>query len=182
MKKNFFSAVLGMTLMGAVSTQAGPYFSPNFSGGVIPDNNPVGFSTSQVLSTTLGPVSFVQLTLNFNSAVYLSDLTIGYLRLGDNPVTSPSYDLSSAVSGSSSSTIVLDVTSAFSGKSPNNDWTLFFQDTSAGGEATLDRWSLQMFSATTVPEPVTYALVLFGLVFFGIGARRFYLRRRRQAV
>jgi hypothetical protein len=34
---------------------------------------------------------------------------------------------------------------------------------------------------TPIPEPITYALAVFGLVFVGVGAGRFYLARRRSA-
>jgi hypothetical protein len=36
-------------------------------------------------------------------------------------------------------------------------------------------------TAVGVPEPITYALAGFGLVFVGVGARRFYTARRRSA-
>jgi hypothetical protein len=46
------------------------------------------------------------------------------------------------------------------------------------GGAYFDNFEL---TAVGVPEPITYALAGFGLVFVGVGARRFYTARRRSA-
>jgi subtilisin-like proprotein convertase family protein len=49
--------------------------------------------------------------------------------------------------------------SQFNGLDPNGTWTLFFAEPSAGFPSTLVSWSLDI---TTVPEPVTVALAVFG--------------------
>lgn len=49
--------------------------------------------------------------------------------------------------------------SAFGGRDANGTWTLFLADLSAGGQGTLVSWGLNI---SVVPEPVTWALLLFG--------------------
>jgi hypothetical protein len=49
---------------------------------------------------------------------------------------------------------------AFNNLNPNGTWTLFIADLSGGGgTSTLNTWSLDI---TAVPEPVTWALIIFG--------------------
>jgi hypothetical protein len=50
--------------------------------------------------------------------------------------------------------------SGFNGSLADGTWTLFFADeSSGGGTAVLNSWSLGI---TAVPEPVTWALIVFG--------------------
>ena len=50
---------------------------------------------------------------------------------------------------------------SFNGDNPHTSWTLFFSDNSPGEQSTLVGWGLQI---TAVPEPITYALAIFGIV------------------
>jgi subtilisin-like proprotein convertase family protein len=69
--------------------------------------------------------------------------------------------------------------SSFIGGNPNGNWTLFLADTSPIGESSLNGWSLEI---STVPEPTTWALIGFGLMFAGTGlVRRRQLRRTSEA-
>jgi len=64
---------------------------------------------------------------------------------------------------------------SFNGLNPNGTWTLFFADLSGGDASTLVSWGLDI---AAVPEPTTWALVGFGLMFGGVtGARMIRLRR-----
>ncbi len=45
------------------------------------------------------------------------------------------------------------------GLNPNGTWTLFLQDLATGDQSTLVSWGLQI---DAVPEPVTWALIIFG--------------------
>jgi subtilisin-like proprotein convertase family protein len=66
----------------------------------------------------------------------------------------------------------------FNGMNPNGTWTLSFADFVGGGsQSTLVSWSLDV---TAVPEPVTTALGIFGVLAAGFGlGRRFYARSRQ---
>jgi hypothetical protein len=67
--------------------------------------------------------------------------------------------------------------SAFNTMDPNGTWTLFLADVSGGGgNATLVGWGLDI---TAVPEPATWALLIFGAVAGGTVAAR---RVRRATV
>jgi hypothetical protein len=63
---------------------------------------------------------------------------------------------------------------AFNGKDPNGTWTLFLADASSLGVSTIGSWSLEI---TAVPEPVTVALGIFGVLFGAVQGVR-YLRRK----
>jgi subtilisin-like proprotein convertase family protein len=65
--------------------------------------------------------------------------------------------------------------SALHNGSAQGTWTLFLADLSAGGETTLLSWGLDVH---VVPEPSTWALILFGAVAAGTVAVR---RVRRSA-
>lgn len=54
--------------------------------------------------------------------------------------------------------------SSFNGLDPNGSWTLFLSDTSFGDGSQVLGWGLEI---TAVPEPVTVALGLFGLLWAG---------------
>jgi subtilisin-like proprotein convertase family protein len=59
--------------------------------------------------------------------------------------------------------------STFTG-SADGTWTLYLADLSAGGQSTLVSWDLDV---SVVPEPVTWALVIFGALALGCGAVRY---------
>ncbi len=60
------------------------------------------------------------------------------------------------------------------GSDPNGNWTLFFADAAAGGsQATLTSFTV----VATVPEPVTWALMVFGTGFGAVQLGRYYRRR-----
>lgn len=65
----------------------------------------------------------------------------------------------------------------YNGTNPNGGWTLFFADVQGGYQSTLNGWSLDI---TAVPEPVTVALGIFGVLFGAVQGAR-YLRRRNSA-
>ena len=58
----------------------------------------------------------------------------------------------------------------------NGTWALFFADLSPGGQSTLDSWSI-----TAVPEPVTMALGVFGCMALALGVGRYYAGRQKAA-
>jgi subtilisin-like proprotein convertase family protein len=61
--------------------------------------------------------------------------------------------------------------SSFNGNNPNGTWTLFLSDVSAGGQATLVNWTLNI---ATAPEPGTIVLAALG------GVAVLVLRQSRQ--
>jgi subtilisin-like proprotein convertase family protein len=66
----------------------------------------------------------------------------------------------------------------FNTLNPNGTWTLFLADLAGGGDpATLVSWGLDI---EAVPEPVTWALIGFGLIFGGVTTAR-VIRARRLA-
>src|SRR5262249_46874696 len=48
---------------------------------------------------------------------------------------------------------------SFDSLDPNGTWTIFFADMSSGAQSTLISWGLEV---QPVPEPVTWALIIFG--------------------
>jgi len=58
---------------------------------------------------------------------------------------------------------------------PNGEWTLFFADMSGGSVSTLTSWSLNI---EPVPEPVTVALCIAGVIFGGFRFVRHFRSRR----
>ena len=148
--------------------------------GVIPDNNTIGFSDAHTLGGLGDKINELTLTFVLKGG-FASDLS-GYLRLG-NTGSSPSYDLTSLVqsqslSESSPNTYTVNfstttfgsaLSTAFNNQNPNSTWTMFFADTSAGGQTTLNGWSLDI---TAVPEPVTLALGCFAFMLLALSGLR----------
>lgn len=66
--------------------------------------------------------------------------------------------------------------SAFNGLNPNGSWTLLIADVSAGSISTLNDFTVSV--SAVVPEPVTVALAIFGLLAVGFGAHKFRRARR----
>ena len=65
--------------------------------------------------------------------------------------------------------------SNFIGDNPHTSWTLYFADLGSGQQSTLVSWGLQI---TAVPEPVTWALLIFGGMVGGFQVvRRFVVRK-----
>jgi hypothetical protein len=155
-----------LSAQGALYSYSGPF--PN--SGVIPDHNPIGLTDAHNITGLAPSISSIILTVHFTGN-YVDDLT-GYLRLGNQP-TSPSFDLTSNLSTAATS-YTLNLTSTFLNDNPNNTWTLFFADTSAGGVNTLNSWSLDI---TAVPEPLNMALGIFG-VLLAAGSMGSWLRQR----
>lgn len=65
----------------------------------------------------------------------------------------------------------------FNGLNPNGTWTLFLADMSGGDTSRLDSWGLDI---EAVPEPITWALIIFGGVLGTVKLGR-YWQLRRQA-
>ena len=67
-----------------------------------------------------------------------------------------------------------------SGANPNGEWTLFFGDEAGLNTSTLDSWSVDI---QAVPEPTTWAGILFGALFGGVQVvRRWRAARRSPAM
>jgi subtilisin-like proprotein convertase family protein len=95
-----------------------------------------------------------------------SQLTGVYLADGrtDSPLT---------VTDTSARTAALD---AFNGADANGTWTLFLADLSTGGgQATLNSWGVNV---SVVPEPITWALIIFAAL---LGARGLVVCRQRRS-
>lgn len=173
-----------LVLATGLSAQAALYYSDS-TPGTIADNSTIGLSLSTSFSG--GGTEITGLTLTFNlSGGFGSDLQ-GYLRLG-NLENSPYYSLNSFLTGlgtlpttSTTYTLNFDNTpglgTTFGTLNPNNSWTLFFADPSAGGTTTFGGWSLDI---TAVPEPTNVALGVFGGIGGVVGLVRF-IRNRRAA-
>jgi subtilisin-like proprotein convertase family protein len=66
--------------------------------------------------------------------------------------------------------------SVFNGYSGDGDWTLFLADVNGNAvEGTLDSWSI-----TEVPEPTTWALIGFGMIFSTTNAARWWFGRPKS--
>jgi hypothetical protein len=134
-----------------------------------------------IVSGISASITSVQIILTFNdgSSLGATPTIQGLLDLGTSG-SSPYISLSSIngtpVSGSQEQTYTATF-SSLNGYNPNNNWDLVLWDTSHSGlENGLVSWTLDI---TAVPEPISFALAVFGLVFVGVGAVRFFLARRR---
>jgi subtilisin-like proprotein convertase family protein len=73
-----------------------------------------------------------------------------------------SYSSAAALSGGSYSSAGGTLNSSFDGLSVNGNWTLFLSDMSSGDISQITGWSLAI---TAVPEPTTWAMLVFGAAF-----------------
>jgi subtilisin-like proprotein convertase family protein len=125
---------------------------------------------------------------NAGFAIALSDSGANNIHLYQN--FSPSYNGNGQLTGTwqadgrninpLSSGATFDSTSpstplsGFNSLDPNGGWTLFFADVVGGGNpSTLVSWSLDI---TAVPEPIGWALIIFGASFAAIHIARQTLR------
>ena len=71
------------------------------------------------------------------------------------------------------------------GTNPNGnsgDYTLFFADFASGFAGALTSWAVSLDATLTpVPEPITWALIVFGAIFGAVQLVRFYPRRLAAA-
>jgi subtilisin-like proprotein convertase family protein len=194
--------IIGLLLLACSWAHAGLYsetFNSGASVGTVAQGNPVGSaftgsfnadpnSSAPVLGITVslnvsggysggfymylvGPDGLTTVTLLNTPGTSTSGLDIT-LQDGSPAITSGS-NLSSGTYAAYGTLGNLD------GQTADGTWTIYFADlSSGGGSPTLDSWSLGI---TAVPEPVNGALVIFGICVAGVGAVRFYLRRRHSA-
>lgn len=169
-----------LAAMFSLSARASITETFNFTdSGAIPQGGTV-FSVEQTVSGIGSPIQSIELILTFNDSASLSPSSTlqGLLNLGiTGSATSVNFTPTISYAGTGSQQIY-DVTfSDFNGQDPNNTWALVLWDTGNSGiENGLVGWTLDV----VVPEPVTLALVVFGLAFAGFGVRRWYLGRRRS--
>lgn len=144
----------------------------SYNGVLVPLINRIGLSSGNQFGSTGAGLNNVT----------LSDIASQNIHQAGNGPLSNSYradgenidPLSSAASfNSAGGTITLN--GAFGGMNPNGSWGLYFADVVAGGgNETLVGWSLDI---TSVPEPITIALPIFGVA---LGAARLIRRFPRR--
>ena len=194
MKRALLSAVLATGF--GLTARAGLYVENFTDSGAIPiPQSGFSFGVEHPVSGIGTPVSAggIELILTFNSFQDLNGNSSGIQgRLILNPGVSQEYATffpTATYAGTGPQEIydvtISGLTDPFFLQSPNSIWALNLWDNNqntGGIENGLVSWTMDINTISTVPEPISYALALFGLVFIGAGARRFYLRRRRQAV
>jgi hypothetical protein len=139
------------------------------------------------------PMNFI-LQLTANQA--LDAFTISYYAsvsaTTGSRVDTWAYSLNSGTTWVNFTTQPANATTAFaqynvappSGVSVASGGTIWFRDTLTGATANnvnANFDTINVSALAVVPEPVTYALAVFGLVFVGGSAGRFYIGRRRLA-
>ena len=197
--------IIGLLLLAGSWARASITLSENsdFTGGTVFEGNPVGsvftgnFTAANSGDVVLGMTVTLDISGGYSAGfnIYLvgpdGSTTVTLLEFpGTTTVDANTIltfsDNGSAIPGSgalSSGTYLPQnsdstVLSSFNGQSANGNWTIYFANlSSGGGNATLNSWNLNI---DVVPEPATYALAVFGLVFAGVGIGRFYLRGRRS--
>ncbi|HMP83565.1 MAG TPA: proprotein convertase P-domain-containing protein [Verrucomicrobiota bacterium] len=196
------AAVLAMSAQAALFTFDSPALN-----ATIPDGNLLGYATTIDVSGIPDTILNVSVTLNISGG-YIRDL-YGYLYSPDstlvvllnqvgisesNPFGNTGSGINVTLDDSAPHTAISTVVTSpisgtynthqgglglldFNGQSANGTWTLFLADLSSGGTAQLDSWSL---SLDVVPEPTTWAAIIFGTLFAGTHVVR-NLRRKTQA-
>lgn len=172
-------------LMFCLAADAAVYpFNYSDSGAVPQGGGTLAFEHAvSGIPTTITGIELI-LTFNDSSSLTGSGTGIqGHLILGTD-VSSPFVNFYPTATSSSGSQRIYDVIfsttqpDGFNNLNPNNTWGLELWDNSSSMiENGLVSWSLDV---TAVPEPITYALPLFGLIFLGGTVGRLYLRQRRE--
>ena len=85
-----------------------------------------------------------------------------------------SYSAAGALSGGSYSSAGGNLNTGFDGLNVNGNWTLFLADMSSGDISQVTGWTL---SITAVPEPTTWAMMIFGGAFGCWHLNRWRLKR-----
>lgn len=171
-------------------------YTTNFSdSGAIPQGG-TSFSIEHSISgigTTISSAG-VTLALTFNDNYDLNGNIQGTLILDPSGsdtfasfTPSATGTLSPGTNGQEVDTVTfsgdLPAPGAFYHSNPNYVWALELWDNNNSGiENGLVSWSLDVDTVSPVPEPTTYALTLFGLVFIGGGVGRFCPGRLRRTV
>lgn len=168
----------GLLLAMNFPASAALFPTGSLGSAAIPDNNTLGTGTSLTYTLSGGDTSLTSLSLAFTlTGGFASDLQ-GYLRLG-NTTSSTAYNLTSFIHSQALGNYMIDLTTTFTAQDPNNTWTLFFADTSAGGATTVTSWSLTGTAVPGVPEPVNVALGAFGAVLLTVVGVRRYVRTNK---
>jgi subtilisin-like proprotein convertase family protein len=199
------AVVLGMTI-----TAQATLYNLDFTGinQAIPDGNTVGWSDTRTVSIADSRILDVNVRLNITGG-YNGDL-YGYLvsgsgfavllnRVGTGSGGEPQNTFGFATSGFGAITLDDNTSfgsihdqlnpadgtwksdgqtlSSFIGGNPNTTWTLFLADMASGDTSTLVSWGLDI---EAVPEPITWALLLFGGAMGSVKLAR-HLRQRKTA-
>jgi len=85
-----------------------------------------------------------------------------------------SYSATSALNGGSYGSASGALNTSFDGLNVNGDWTLFLSDMSSGDISQITGWSLTI---TAVPEPTTWAMIIFAVAFGGWHLNRLRAKR-----
>ena len=188
MSKHTKLAVLSglLAALFGLCAHAGLYPFTFTDSGVIPQGGSV-FSAPHTISGIASSITSLELILTFNDSTSLSGNSSGiqgHLILGTSD-TSPYINFYPEATSSSGQERIYDVTfngapdspgTGFNGLNPNDTWGLVLWDNSTSGiENGLVGWSLDI---DAVPEPVNVALGLFGVLFAGVSAARWRLKRK----
>jgi len=201
------AVVLGMaaTAQATLYTWASGFAN----GGVIPDGSTTGWSDTRTLSGLADTITDVNVVLNISGGyngdlygylVHSSGFCVLLDRVGTGTGSEPQYSFGFSTSGFSNVTLdadsvngsihdILDPTggtytpdntsgslTSFNGLDPNGSWTLFLADLSGGDTSTMVSWGLDI---TAVPEPITWALMLFGGTLGSVKLVRVWRARRK---
>lgn len=155
-----------------------------------PGNGGSGYALQYANTTTTSGANSTTFVITLKASTALTGVNVSFAS-----ATAAASTMASkwgySVSGGSTGTSAVETPNSASFVSYNNIFsafnmaansTLTITVTFSGASPTLGRnISFDDISVTAVPEPANYAMALFGLVFVGGTAGRFYLARRQQA-
>lgn len=127
-----------------------------------------------VLLNHVGQTGTAGQTFGYGNAGFTGVALVDGLSLTSIQNYGGTYSAGPALSGGSYGSAGGTLNTSFDTLNVNGNWTLFLADTSSGDISQVTGWTL---SITAVPEPTTWAMLIFAVAFGGWQLNRWRLKR-----